>query len=121
MSFLPSTRPPGVPPDPWSVFASALERPPGRIRRGARMAGRSLLSEYAVVVGTALLLAVAWTWPALRYPLHTLPQDLGDPARQAWQVAWSGHILPTDPARLWQSNAYYPERFSFAFGDFSWP
>jgi hypothetical protein len=117
MSFLPSTRPPGVPPDPWSVFASALDRPPGRIRRGARMAGRSLLSEYAVVVGTALLLAVAWTWPALRYPLHTLPQDLGDPARQSWQVAWSGHILLTDPARLWQSNAYFPERFSFAFGD----
>jgi hypothetical protein len=117
MSFLPSTRPPGVPPDPWSVFASALDRPPGRIRRTARMAGRSLLSEYAVVVGTALLLAVAWTWPALRYPLHTLPQDLGDPARQSWQVAWSGHILLTDPARLWQSNAYFPERFSFAFGD----
>jgi hypothetical protein len=117
MSFLPSTRPPGVPPDPWSVFASALDRPPGRIRRGVRVAGRSLISEYAVVVGAALLLSAAWTWPTLRYPLHTLPQDLGDPARQAWQIAWSGHILLTDPARLWQSNAYVPERYSFAFGD----
>jgi hypothetical protein len=117
MSFLPSTRPPGAPPDPWSVFASALDRPPGRIRRGARVAGRSLLHEYAVVVAAALLLAVAWTWPTLRYPLHTLPQELGDPSRQGWQVAWSGHILLTDPARLWQSNAYFPERYSFAFGD----
>ena len=117
MSFLPSTRPPGVPPDPWTVFATALERPPGRIRRGARVAGRSLIHEYALVVGAAVLLAVAWTWPTLRYPLHTLPADLGDPARQAWQVAWSGRILLTDPARLWQSNAYFPERYSFAFGD----
>jgi len=117
MSFLPSTRPPGAPPDPWSVFASALDRPPGRIRRGARVAGRSLIHEYAVVVTAALLLAVAWTWPTLRYPLHTLPQELGDPGRQGWQVAWSGHILLTDPARLWQSNAYFPERYSFAFGD----
>jgi hypothetical protein len=117
MSFLPSTRPPGAPPDPWSVFASALDRPPGRMRRGARMAGRSLIHEYVVVVVVALLLAVAWTWPTLRYPLHTLPQDLGDPARQAWQAAWSGHILLIDPARLWQSNAYFPEQYGFAFGD----
>jgi hypothetical protein len=80
-------------------------------------AGRSLISEYAVVIAVALLLAAAWTWPALRYPLHTLPQDLVDPARQAWQVSWPGHALLTDPARLWQSNAYFPERYSFAFGD----
>jgi hypothetical protein len=99
------------------VFASALDRPPGRMRRGARTAGRSLIHEYVVVVAVALLLAVAWTWPTLRYPLHTLPQDLGDPARQAWQAAWSGHILLIDPARLWQSNAYFPQRYAFAFGD----
>jgi hypothetical protein len=81
------------------------------------MAGRSLISEYAVVIGVAVLLAAAYTWPTLRYPLHTLPQDLADPARQAWQVAWSGHILLTDPVQLWQSNAYFPQRYSFAFGD----
>ena len=57
------------------------------------------------------------TWPTLRYPLHTLPQDFWDPTRQAWQIAWSGHILLTDPAQLWQSNAFFPERYSFAFGD----
>ena len=63
------------------------------------------------------MLAVALTWPTLRYPLHTLPQDIWDPARQAWQIAWAGHILLTDPARLWQANAFFPERYSFAFGD----
>jgi hypothetical protein len=76
-----------------------------------------LIHEYALVVYGSLLLAVALTWPALRYPLHTLPQDIYDPARQAWQVAWSGHVLLTEPGRLWQSNAFFPERHSFAFGD----
>jgi hypothetical protein len=69
------------------------------------------------VTYVALLLAVAMTWPTLQYPLHTLPQDLGDPARQAWQIAWSGHILLTDPVKLWQANAYFPEPNSFAYGD----
>jgi hypothetical protein len=57
------------------------------------------------------------TWPALRYPMHTLPQDLGDPSRQAWQISWIGHILITDPVRLWQANAYFPAADGLAFGD----
>jgi hypothetical protein len=73
--------------------------------------------EYALAAYASLLLAVVLTWPTLKYPLHTLPQDIWDPARQAWQVAWAGHILITDPAQLWQSNAFYPEPNSFAFGD----
>jgi hypothetical protein len=32
-------------------------------------------------------------------------------------MAWSGHILLTNPAQLWQSNAFYPEAWSFAFSD----
>jgi hypothetical protein len=43
--------------------------------------------------------------------------DTGDPTMQAWQMAWSGHALVHDPARLWQSNTFYPERYSFAFTD----
>jgi hypothetical protein len=114
---LPTDRPPGVPPDPWTAFVTTPERAPGRIRRALRATGRSLIHEYALVIYGGLLLAVVLTWPTLRYPLHVLPQELGDPARQAWQIAWSGHILWTDPARLWQSNAYFPQRYSFAFGD----
>ncbi|WP_306211478.1 hypothetical protein [Actinoplanes sp. RD1] len=114
---LPSTRPPGAPPDPWTAFAQTGERPPGRWQRGLHRAGRVLRHEYAIVIYGALLLAVALTWPALRYPLHTVPQDIYDPARQAWQVAWAGHILLTEPARLWQGNAFFPEHYSYAFGD----
>ncbi|BEL10660.1 hypothetical protein Q0Z83_088510 [Actinoplanes sichuanensis] len=114
---LPSTRPPGAPPDPWSVFAATQDKQPGRIRRGLRAALRGIVHEYALVVYAACLLAVMMTWPALRYPMHTLPQDLGDPSRQAWQVSWIGHILISDPVRLWQANAYFPAADGLAFGD----
>ena len=113
---LPSTRPPGAPPDPWTAFAETSERAPGRLRRATRTVGRVLTHEYALVVYGSLLLAVLLTWPTLRYPMHTLPQDLWDPSRQAWQVSWVGHILITDPAGLWQSNAFFPEAYSYAFG-----
>ena len=114
---LPSTRPPGAPPDPWTAFATTPERAPGRIRRALRAVRRAFIHEYALVVYASLVVAVALTWPTLRYPLHTVAQDVVDPSRQAWQIAWSGHVLLTDPARLWQSNAFFPERYSFAFGD----
>ena len=57
------------------------------------------------------------TWPTLRYPLHTIPQDYWDPSLQAWQMAWSGHILLADPGMLWHANTFYPESWSFAFSD----
>jgi hypothetical protein len=114
---LPSERPATAPPDPWSAFASTKDRPPGRLRRAVRALGRRLIHEYALVTYIGIALAVALTWPTLQYPLHTLPQDLGDPARQAWQIAWSGHILLTDPVKLWQANAFFPQPDSFAFGD----
>ncbi|WP_233625226.1 hypothetical protein [Actinoplanes sp. ATCC 53533] len=116
-SRLPSTRPPGAPPDPWTAFAETSERGPGRIRRATRFVGRVLVHEYALVIYGSLLLAVLLTWPTLRYPLHTFPQDIWDPSRQAWQVSWAGHILITEPARIWQSNAYFPEAYGYAFGD----
>jgi len=114
---LPSERPPGAPQDPWTAFATTPERAPGLIRRATRKFFRSFIHEYALAIYGGLLLAVALTWPTLRYPLHTLPQDLGDPSRQAWQISWVGYILRTHPVRLWQSNAFYPRPNSFAFGD----
>ncbi|MDT4993157.1 MAG: hypothetical protein QOH97_3049 [Actinoplanes sp.] len=114
---LPSARPPGAPADPWTAFATTPERAPGWARRGVRAFGRGLIDEYALVVYGSLVLAVGLTWPTMRYPLHTMPQDLVDPSRQAWQIAWSGHVLLRDPAGLWQSNAYFPAPYSFAFGD----
>ncbi|WIM96533.1 hypothetical protein ACTOB_008742 [Actinoplanes oblitus] len=115
---LPETRPPGAPEDPWSAFAAiAADKPPGRIRRGLRAVWRAVVHEYALAAYISAVLAIGLTWPTLRYPLHTLPQDLGDPSRQAWQVSWLGHVLRTNPVKLWQSNAYFPNGNSFAYGD----
>ncbi|BCL14837.1 hypothetical protein [Micromonospora sagamiensis] len=107
----------GEPSDPWQAFGPAPETVPGRLRRAARAVGRFLVHEWTLATLGSLVLAVLLTWPTLRYPLYTLPQDYYDPALQAWQVAWSGHILLTDPAQLWQANTFYPESWSFAFSD----
>ncbi|MCA2212710.1 hypothetical protein [Jidongwangia harbinensis] len=82
-----------------------------------RAVRRFFVHEYALVTYAGLLLAVVLTWPTLRYPMHTVPQDIWDPARQAWLVSWTGHILLTEPAQLWQSHAFFPERYSLAFGN----
>lgn len=105
------------PSDPFTAFAPAGEPVPGRIRRFGRGVGRRLGHEWTLAGLSALALAVLMTWPTLRYPRHTLPQDTWDPTLQAWQVAWSGHILLTKPAQLWQSNAFFPENWTFAFSD----
>ncbi|MEH0973439.1 hypothetical protein V6U77_20160 [Micromonospora sp. CPCC 205546] len=104
-------------PDRWEAFASAPEPVPSRLGRAARAVGRLLIHEWALAALASLALAVLLTWPTLRYPRHTLPQDYWDPSLQAWQMAWSGHILLTNPAQLWQSNTFFPEPWSFAFSD----
>ncbi|MEU4472496.1 hypothetical protein [Micromonospora sp. NPDC023888] len=104
-------------PDRWEAFASAPEPKPSIVSRASRAVGRFLIHEWTLAALGALALAVLMTWPTLRYPRYTLPQDYWDPSLQAWQMAWSGHILLTDPAHLWQSNTFFPELWSFAFSD----
>ena len=82
-------------------------------RGGSRLAWRELL-------GVALLgsvLALAMHWPL---PLHMgdrIAQDLGDPLVQAWQVAWDGHALKTQPTELFQANTFWPLPDSLAISD----
>ncbi|MEU1395408.1 hypothetical protein ABZ403_04975 [Micromonospora zamorensis] len=104
-------------PDRWEAFASAPEPRPSIVTRAGRAVGRFLIHEWTLATLGALALAVLMTWPTLRYPRYTLPQDYWDPSLQAWQMAWSGHILLAEPARLWQSNTFFPELWSFAFSD----
>ncbi|WDZ85987.1 hypothetical protein [Micromonospora cathayae] len=103
--------------DPFEAFGPAPDVVPGRLGRTARRVGRFLVHEWTLATLGAVVLAVLLTWPALRYPLYTIPQDIYDPTLQAWQVAWSGHILLSNPAHLWQANTFYPESWSFAFSD----
>ncbi|WP_428962828.1 hypothetical protein [Micromonospora fluostatini] len=104
-------------PERWEAFGPAPAPVPTRVGRAVRAVGRLLVHEWTLAVVGALALAVAMTWPTLRYPLHTLPQDYWDPSLQAWQMAWSGHILLTNPGQLWHANTFFPESWSFAFSD----
>jgi len=105
------------PRDPFAAFAPEPVRRPNRRQRIGRALGRFMAHEWTLATIGSIVLAVLMTWPTLRYPLHTLPQDFHDPALQAWQMAWTGHILLTDPAQLWNSNTFFPEPLSFAFSD----
>ncbi|MFI7077687.1 hypothetical protein ACIBO1_10385 [Micromonospora sp. NPDC049903] len=104
-------------PDPWAAFGPAPVPVPTWYGRLGRRIGRFAIHEWTLAALGSLALAVLMTWPTLRYPRHTLPQDYWDPSLQAWQMAWSGHILKTDPAQLWHANTFFPERWSFAFSD----
>nr|MDT0663124.1 hypothetical protein [Micromonospora sp. DSM 115978] len=106
-----------APPDPWTSFGPAPEPVPTKLGRAGRWVGHRLIHEWSLATVASLLLAVVMTWPTLRYPLHTIPQDIWDPTLQAWQMSWSGHILLTNPGQLWHSNTFYPESWSFAFSD----
>ncbi|MFI6128566.1 hypothetical protein [Micromonospora sp. NPDC051141] len=78
---------------------------------------RRTRTEWVLAALASLLVAVALTWPTLRHPASTIPGDLGDPTLQAWQVAWAGHALLTNPLDLWHSNTFYPERYTYAYSD----
>lgn len=109
------------PDDPFTAFAPVPTVVPGRMRRitvgtGSAMA-RFFAHEWTLAALGSVLLAAIMTWPALRYPATTIPQDIWDPTLQAWQMAWAGHILTTDPLQLWNANAFYPDHYSYAFSD----
>ncbi|MGI5214509.1 hypothetical protein [Plantactinospora sp. CA-290183] len=97
----------------------AGRRADGSARSGGPGAAalRLLGHEWVLAVLGGLLLAVMLTWPTLRDLTRTIPQDIGDPTLQAWQVAWGGHALLHDPTRLWHSNPFFPEPYTYAYSD----
>ncbi|WP_038840893.1 hypothetical protein [Salinispora arenicola] len=78
---------------------------------------RWLRHEWTLAILGGLLLAVVLTWPTLRHPASTIPNDVADPTLQAWQLAWGGHAFLTDPLNLWHSNTFFPERYTYAYSD----
>lgn len=76
-----------------------------------------LTAEPVLASAFALVVAMVMTWPTLAGLSTTIPQDTADPLLQAWQVAWNGHALLTDPGNLWQTNAFFPAKDALAFSD----
>ncbi|MET7704883.1 hypothetical protein [Micromonospora sp. NPDC005413] len=96
---------------------ASIEQTPDDRTPDGRGRWRWVRSEWTLAALGSLLLAVVLTWPTLRHPASTIPGDLGDPTLQAWQVAWSGHALLSNPLDLWHSNTFYPERYTYAYSD----
>ncbi|MET7401451.1 hypothetical protein ABZS66_49015 [Dactylosporangium sp. NPDC005572] len=109
------------PADPFAAFAPPPEVVPGRARRVttrvAGAVGRFLAHEWTLAAIGSVVLAAIMTWPTLKHPASTIPQDIWDPTLQAWQMSWAGHILTTDPTQLWNANAFFPNKYSYAFSD----
>lgn len=82
-------------------------------QRSPRLSGRELL----LVALTAALVAVIEFWPLILNLGSEIPLDLGDPLPQAWQVAWDGHALLTQPLSFFQSNQFWPLHDTLAFSD----
>ena len=73
--------------------------------------------EVALLALGAALLAVVMHWPLVLHLGTTIPKDLGDPLAQAWQAAWGGHALATQPTEFFQSNQFWPLPDTLAFSD----
>jgi hypothetical protein len=72
------------------------------------------------VIGASL--AVLTSWPLAARIATSLPESgdhtqIGDPYLVAWQIAWEGHALRTDPLNLFDANYFYPLENSLAFLD----
>jgi hypothetical protein len=65
----------------------------------------------------AVVLSVGMTWPVLLHLGSDIPQDLGDPLLNTWQVAWEGDAIVDRPFDLFQANTFWPEEDSLAFAD----
>ncbi len=87
------------------------------------VAGRSrrsrVLEAIAVLLGSCLLTVVT-NHDQLTGLTTTVPGSLGDPLYFAWQLAWVGHAVRTDPGSLWTTNAFSGAPDNLAFTDVVW-
>src|SRR5919199_335487 len=71
----------------------------------------------ALAAVAGLLLAAVLKWPVLHHLRSGIPEDLGDPLLQAWQLSWGQHALLHAPLHVWDSNSFFPLHRSLAFSD----
>ncbi len=103
--------------DAFANFGPAPEENPSWVRRTTRALGKFFSHEWTIAATFSVVISVILTWPTLKYPGHTLPEDLGDPTLVAWMLSWGGHGMLTDPLHVFNANSFYPEPLSYAFTD----
>jgi hypothetical protein len=63
------------------------------------------------------LLALAHTWPLVRHPSTLSRVDSADAVTNYWILAWDAHALVSQPLRLFDANAFYPEPRTLAYSE----
>ncbi|MDQ3502108.1 MAG: hypothetical protein M3486_00530, partial [Actinomycetota bacterium] len=72
----------------------------------------------ALLAGLAgLVLVCLLRRPVLGRLTTGVPEDLGDPLLQAWQLAWGQHALLSAPLSPFDANTFWPLENSLAFSD----
>jgi hypothetical protein len=61
-------------------------------------------------------LTAVMTFPQILHMRDSVHDD-GDPLLNAWTLAWVAHQLPRAPARLFDANIFYPERWTLAYSE----
>lgn len=68
------------------------------------------------VAALFVALTIAMTWPQARH-MGTQVYDADDPLLSIWRISWIAHILPLNPAQLFNGNIFYPEPRTLAYTD----
>lgn len=90
----------------------------GIVNHSAPPAAPSRAWREAALVGLAgILLACLLRRPVLRQLTTGVPEDLGDPLLQAWQLAWGRQALLHQPLSPFDANTFWPLPNSLAFSD----
>lgn len=71
----------------------------------------------AGLLAVFLTLATLHTWPLASAPGSLSRLDNADTALNTWIVAWVQHILPRDPARLFEAPIFHPEHHALAYSE----
>ncbi len=73
-------------------------------------------SELGIAALFSIVLTVVLTWPQA-WHLGSAVAAHHDPLFSMWRLAWIAHVLPTDPAHLFDANIFYPETGTLAYSD----
>ena len=81
-------------------------------------------AELGAVFASYTAIALWWLWPLptvwatdVGYVADKSPLILADVYLIVWALAWGAHALMTDPAGLFEANAFYPSNLSLAYSE----
>lgn len=74
-------------------------------------------NRWLATLGLFGVLAVVHSWPLASDLAHLSRLDNDDAALNTWIVAWTAHILPLAPWRLFEAPIFYPESHTLAYAD----